>query len=235
MSKAAKKRAKMPLCFRELDKRSGLERGCVIGFDFSLTSTGFCVLDIEGNVKEIGTSKTGPKDGSVRNRLDLHCEVFKRLIKKYDPIVVAYEMVVVARHLDSFKKLILTQAQLYRAVSDSNLDDPFIIPVGIPTIKRIITGDHRADKKIIIKETYKKWSVDTDSDDAADAHGAARVGLECLKLCPAFMKALKSCSDEDRLVMDWIKGKIVKVDDQDLYDAVCSVMQSNMTTGDNDL
>jgi len=46
------------------------------------------------------------------------------------------------------------------------------------TLKKFITGKGNAKKDLILLKVYKKWGVEFDIDDLADAYGLARMALE---------------------------------------------------------
>jgi crossover junction endodeoxyribonuclease RuvC len=46
------------------------------------------------------------------------------------------------------------------------------------TLKKFVTGDGRAKKDLILLKVYKKWGVEFDNDNTADAYGLARYALE---------------------------------------------------------
>lgn len=49
------------------------------------------------------------------------------------------------------------------------------------TLKKFVTGDGRAKKDLILLKTYKKWGVEFNINDLADAYGLARMALEDYK------------------------------------------------------
>lgn len=44
------------------------------------------------------------------------------------------------------------------------------------TLKRFITSKGNAEKNVVLKEVYKRWGIDVDSDDVADAVGLCKMG-----------------------------------------------------------
>jgi hypothetical protein len=51
-----------------------------------------------------------------------------------------------------------------------------IVPPGV--LKKYVTGKGNAAKAIMLKEVYRRWGYDTESDDQADAYGLARFAAE---------------------------------------------------------
>lgn len=49
------------------------------------------------------------------------------------------------------------------------------------TLKKFVTGDGRAKKDLMLLKVYKKWGVEFDNDNLADAYGLARMALEDFK------------------------------------------------------
>ncbi len=46
------------------------------------------------------------------------------------------------------------------------------------TLKKFVTGDGRAKKDLMLLKVYKKWGVEFDDDNLADAYSLARFALE---------------------------------------------------------
>lgn len=46
------------------------------------------------------------------------------------------------------------------------------------TLKKFVTGKGNAKKDLILLKVYKKWGVEFEVDDLADAYGLARMALE---------------------------------------------------------
>jgi crossover junction endodeoxyribonuclease RuvC len=73
-------------------------------------------------------------------------------------------------------------------------------PLEIPpsTLKKFLTGKGNADKNIVLKEVYRRYHVDLDDDNMADAFGLAKLGEAMISTegLPAFqveiINALKS-------------------------------------------
>lgn len=51
-----------------------------------------------------------------------------------------------------------------------------VLPVSPTQIKKFATGKSGAKKEIIIKEVYKRWGVEFDTNDEADAFVLAKIG-----------------------------------------------------------
>jgi crossover junction endodeoxyribonuclease RuvC len=49
------------------------------------------------------------------------------------------------------------------------------------TLKKSVTGDGRSKKDLMLLKVYKKWGVEFDNDNLADAYGLARMALEDYK------------------------------------------------------
>ena len=56
-----------------------------------------------------------------------------------------------------------------------NVDYNVIAP---GTLKKFVTGDGRAKKDLMLLKVYKKWGVEFNNDNLADAYGLARMALE---------------------------------------------------------
>jgi len=49
------------------------------------------------------------------------------------------------------------------------------------TLKKFVTGDGRAKKDLMLLKVFKKWGVEFDNDNLADAYSLARMALEDFK------------------------------------------------------
>lgn len=50
-----------------------------------------------------------------------------------------------------------------------------------PTVlKKFVTGQGNSDKNVMLKEIYKRWSVDLNDDNVGDAYGLTRIGRALL-------------------------------------------------------
>lgn len=67
------------------------------------------------------------------------------------------------------------------ALVDMGVDSKHIWHVTPTQLKKFVTGKGaRVDKNIIIKEIYRKWDVDINNDDEADAYALAKIGFSCV-------------------------------------------------------
>lgn len=106
-------------------------------------------------------------------RLNLAYEFVNSLLVMYKPELVVIEgyafgargsMVFSIGELGGVLRLLLYQKS--------------IKTVEIPptTLKKFVCGKGNVKKNILIKEVYKKWGIDFDDDNLADAYGLARIG-----------------------------------------------------------
>lgn len=68
------------------------------------------------------------------------------------------------------------------------------IEVPPTSLKKFVTGKGNVKKEMMLKEVYKRWNIDCDTNDEADAVGLAYMGMALdgkLKLPKANMDALK--------------------------------------------
>jgi crossover junction endodeoxyribonuclease RuvC len=49
------------------------------------------------------------------------------------------------------------------------------------TLKKFVTGDGRAKKNLMLLKVFKKWGIEFDNDNLADAYSLARLALEDFK------------------------------------------------------
>lgn len=141
----------------------------VMGIDPSLTSTGLVVLS---NSELISSETIGIKEKGIARLLELQNILEGRLFT-YKPDLVVIEGYAFARsnqahqmgELGGMIRMLLTQKRV-----------PWI-EVAPTQVKKFATGKGNAAKDLILMNVYKRWGVEFDSNDIADAYVLARIGL----------------------------------------------------------
>jgi len=148
-----------------------------VGIDPSYNSTGLIVLDQTGKIieqKNFSTSKNK--------------EIEERIIEfeeniSFVPMIINLESVFIeGPSFSSTGKYMLQMGALHyflRIFLFKNKVNYKVIAPG--TLKKFITGNGNAKKDLILLKTYKKWGVEFQINDLADAYGLARMALEEFK------------------------------------------------------
>ena len=153
----------------------------ILGIDPGTATTGFGIVDTDDNgeskVVEWGLIETD-KNGNIEKRLEvIHKETCK-LIKGCKPDLFAMEKVFFATNAKTVIAVGQAQGVLLLAASKAKIK---VIEYAPGTIKKVITGDGRANKKDIQKSIRKllgnhiksKKYKKTHFDNAADALAVA--------------------------------------------------------------
>lgn len=77
------------------------------------------------------------------------------------------------------------------------------IEVPPTSLKKFVTGKGNVKKEMMLKEVYKRWNIDCDTNDEADAVGLAYMGMALdgkLKLPKINMEALKKITIDKETV-----------------------------------
>jgi crossover junction endodeoxyribonuclease RuvC len=151
-----------------------------LGIDPSFAGTGVVILDRQGKIveqKEISTKKVHGNNYDIESRmLDIGYQVEGFISKYLDKIQVGYIEEI------SFGSAGEASAQLaalnyHIRISLLNLKIIFYT-ISPGQLKKYITGNGQAKKNLMLKEVFKRWQVDFNSDNLADAYSLARYALD---------------------------------------------------------
>jgi len=148
-----------------------------VGLDPSYNSFGLIVIDQEGKIVEQKLLISDTKDEAEDRIISLE--------KEFDfiPKILGLQSVYMeGPSYSSDGAFILQMGALHYYLRiffrKKNIDYNIIAP---GTLKKFITDDGRAKKDLILLKTYKKWGVEFDVHDLADAYGLARMALHDYK------------------------------------------------------
>lgn len=154
----------------------------IIGIDPSLTATGIVVLR-DGKVELAEKTKNRPELGTIeRVRLirERIIDITENLIDEEEwqaPDLIVIEGFSYGSKGRSVFEIAYLGWRIREELERLRVDDgiPWLeVP---PTqVKQFATGQGKGNKSVIIKEVYKRWGFDTDSDDLADAYVLAKIG-----------------------------------------------------------
>lgn len=157
----------------------------ILGIDPGTATTGYGLIDVDTSktnenilrVMEWGLIETD-KAGTTAKRLqDIHEEI-SRIIKKTKPDILAIEKIFFASNAKTAIAVGQAQGVMFLAASKNNIEIAEYAPM---SIKKMVAGDGRADKKVMQKAVRKylgarvrsKAHGKTHFDNAADALAVA--------------------------------------------------------------
>ncbi len=144
----------------------------VMGIDPSLNSTGYCVIEREGEKLSIlrkGLIKTPQK--SVTEKLYFLVKNIKEIIDNYSPEEVAFENVYNSPFKKSSILLALSAGALISAVCEKNRP---VFQYTTTEVKKAVTGWGRADKKDVKKMVRRLLKIEGGlNSDVSDAIAVA--------------------------------------------------------------
>ncbi len=160
-----------------------------MGIDPSLNNTAYCILS--GDVGVFGKVDVGKRRGMER----------LIYIEKYMADILSIHQ----------PDLIMIEGYSYASTHQAHqagelggilrrifyLESIPWVEVPPPTLKKFVTGKGNADKNLVMLNVYKRWGVETGSDDEADAYGLAKAGqylqgADCGGLTKAQLDALET-------------------------------------------
>jgi crossover junction endodeoxyribonuclease RuvC len=156
----------------------------IIGIDPSLTATGIVVLR-DGKVELAETTKNRPELGTIeRVRLirERIIDITENLINEEKTEWQAPDLIVIEGFSYGSKGRSLFDIaylgwRIREDLEQLKVDGgvPWIEPAP-DSVKKFASNKGTSTKDVMIKEVYKRWGFDTDSDDLADAYVLAQIG-----------------------------------------------------------
>jgi len=152
-----------------------------VGIDPSFHSTGLIVLDIDGNIIEqknfssvVGTSKKG----GILDQIEECLIEYEKQIDFVSKILKLKGVCIEGPAYNSTGQRALQMGALHYFTRlflfKNNIDFKVVAPT---SLKKFIFHGH-AKKDLILLKVYKRWGVEFEIDDLADAYGLARMALE---------------------------------------------------------
>jgi crossover junction endodeoxyribonuclease RuvC len=141
----------------------------ILGIDPGTATTGFGVIRVEKekyDVIDFGLIETD-KNGTPGKRLELIHKEMTKLIRKYEPDVMAIEKIFFARNAKTAIRVGQALGVMLLSASKLGIDIEEYAP---GRIKKIVTGDGRADKKTIQKYVRKELGAKVRSKKGKKTH-----------------------------------------------------------------
>lgn len=150
-----------------------------LGLDLSYSGTGVVILDIDGKVikqEEISTKKDPNNLYDIETRMIFISEKIKKIIEEFNPITMTYvEDISYGSTGDGSTQL--AGLNYFIRITLLNLNMPYYM-ITPSQLKKYITGNGQAKKELMLKEVYKRWGADFNSDNICDAYSLARYSLD---------------------------------------------------------
>ena len=145
-----------------------------VGLDPSYNGFGIIVLDGKGEIVDQKLLTTTSKEEIEQRILNLEAEF------KFIPSIAGLETVYLeGPAYSSNGQFILQMGALHYYIRiflfRKNVNFKVIAP---GTLKKFVAGDGRAKKELMLLKVYKKWGVEFEDNNLADAYGLARMALE---------------------------------------------------------
>lgn len=210
-SKMAAEREWIDYNFRLLESIFQKKKDCkyIIAADFSFSSTGYVVFDLDGNTVKYGEIKTSTLDGTVQQRLWKIFKEFEAIVKEFPCCIFSYEMISVFSNPTSTIKLSMVLAEMFNALSANSEEPPYVVSIATTSLKKAATGHGSSDKNLVLKAVLRDWKQDFDSDDVADAYVAGRIALDLLVLKEIYFKFLEENKKPiNKFLIDFEKGRL---------------------------
>lgn len=154
----------------------------ILGIDPGTASTGYGVIEVNGRaemgVVEYGVIETSKENGSGERLREIYDELNSRIIRMHKPNVFVIEKLFFATNAKTAIKVGQAQGVMLMAAAKNKLE---VFEYSPMTIKKVLTGNGRADKSEVQKYVRKhlgagvrkrknRW---THFDNAADALAVA--------------------------------------------------------------
>ena len=145
-----------------------------MGIDVS-TKTGVAIIDGEEVTKPVivFTHEIESPASKGMRRADVIASKIMEYVHHYQP-----DMIYLEDYAFMFKSSGIVSMEIGTAIRFLLYKDGYDYQnVSNSSIKKFVTGNGKAQKDLMLKEVYKRWGFDTNSDNIADAVGIAMFAL----------------------------------------------------------
>ena len=156
-----------------------IEKKCLsdpkfVGLDLSYTGTGVIVLDNDGQILEQKLISTNAKSDTEDRIIEIQNEI------KFIPTIVGLSSVFVegpsySSRGDQMIQMGALNIFIRIFFRKKNIKFRVIAP---QTLKKWVAGTGRAAKEMILLHVYKRWGIEFEDNNLADAYGLARMSME---------------------------------------------------------
>lgn len=145
------------------------------GLDFAFANNGLVILDENAEIIRQDIIKTTNKQ-SDEMRLNHIRDYVASIIKEGDIAYIeglSYGSIGLAKAQMSAVHYVIRLLLMEKGIQYKIIE---------PTVlKKFVTGKGQCKKNLILLKVFKKWGIEFDSDDLADAYSLARMALEDFK------------------------------------------------------
>lgn len=147
-----------------------------VGLDFAFARNGFVVLGEDGALitSKVLTSNSKESDEDCLDSimLDVSIDIPK------NPKMVCLEGLSFGSRGNSLAQIGALHYLVRLFLYHNRINYKIITPT---QLKKFITGSGKVQKNLMLLKIYKKWGIEFDDDNLADAYGLARFALEVCK------------------------------------------------------
>jgi crossover junction endodeoxyribonuclease RuvC len=158
----------------------------IIGLDLSLCATGISVINEKGDIIEKKLVESSAKEENTP-RLTKICFTIMEIVNSYNTNLVIIE----GPTFGVQKTISIFQLGELAGVVKEKLfiqNIPFII-VPPTVLKKFITGKGNSPKDVMMLKIYRKYGIEFENNNLADAYALARYGIQFLN--PSLKRRIK--------------------------------------------
>lgn len=145
------------------------------GLDFAFANNGVVILDEDAKIIRQDIIKTTNKQTDEKRLIHIR-DYVASVVKDGDIVYIeglSYNSVGTAKAQMSAVHYVIRLFLMEKGIKYKVIE---------PTVlKKFVTGKGQCKKNLILLKVFKKWGIEFDSDDLADAYSLARMALEDFK------------------------------------------------------
>ena len=170
----------------------------IIGLDLSLNETGLCVLETISALTSVNESNPKKNKWKKFIKEDL---IETQIIKTFPDIIIDHRLDSIVSHINDANlkyhpEIVIIEGLAFQGKGNSSaqlaglhyLVRNYLIKNEVhfkiipPTkLKKFVSGKGNAKKDLMLLNVYKKWGIDFDNHNLADAFGLAMMGIDIIQ------------------------------------------------------
>ena len=144
-----------------------------VGLDFAFAKNGFVTLGEDGTLLTKKLLISSPKKSDEERLDDIMLEISMDIPKKTK--LVCLEGLSFGSKGNSLAQMGALHYLVRLFLYHNKIDYKIITPT---QLKKFVTGSGRVQKNLMLLKIYKKWGIEFDDDNLADAYALARFAFE---------------------------------------------------------
>lgn len=144
-----------------------------VGLDFAFAKNGFVSLGEDGTLLTKKLLVSSPKKSDEERLDDIMLEISMDIPKKTK--LVCLEGLSFGSKGNSLAQMGALHYLVRLFLYHNKIDYKIITPT---QLKKFVTGSGRVQKNLMLLKIYKKWGIEFDDDNLADAYALARFAFE---------------------------------------------------------